>query len=115
MARKEWGCKVLGIETAFLQGNELKRGIYLKPPKEAKTQGMWKLNKAVYSLNEASQYWCEGVKVVLIITGMLKPKYDEALFCWKLNGNVQGIIAIHVYDFLYGGSDQFEVEIMKQI
>eukprot|EP00794_Sanderia_malayensis_P012459 gene12459-13747_t len=74
MARKEWECKVLDVKTAFLQGNELKRDIYLKPPKEARAQGMWKLNKAVYGLNEASRYWYERVKDVLINAGMLKSK-----------------------------------------
>ena len=81
---------------------------------EAKTQGICKLNKAVYGLNEASRYWYERVKDVLINAGMLKSKYDEALFYWKMNGKVQGIIAIHVDDFLYAGSDLF-AEIMKQI
>ncbi len=80
MARKEWECKVLDVKTAFLQGNELKRDIYLKPPKEARVQGMWKLNKAVYGLNEASRYWYERVKDVLVNAGMLKSKYDEAMF-----------------------------------
>lgn len=63
MICKEWEYKVLGVKTAFLQGNKLKRDIYLKPPKETETQDMWKLSKAVYGLNEPSRYWYERVKM----------------------------------------------------
>ena len=98
MTRKEWECKVLDVKTAFLQGNELKRDIYLKPPKEAKTKGMWKLNKAVYGLNEASQYRYERVKDVLINAGMLKSKYDEALFYWKMK--VFSLVSVFSFSFI---------------
>ena len=47
----------LDIQAGFLQGNEIERCIYIKSPKEANTNGIWKLNKGVYGLNDASRPW----------------------------------------------------------
>ncbi len=115
MSSKEWKCSTLDVKTAFLQGNPLERDIYLKPPKEAKTHNIWKLNKAVYGLNEASRYWYNRVNDELIKIGMQRPLYDEALFYWKKNGKCQGILAVHVDDFLYGGTDDFQQTIVAKI
>lgn len=84
MAMKEWKCNALDVKTAFLQGNPLQRDIFLKPPKEAGTNMVWKLHKAVYGLNEASRSWYNRVKDELIKTGFTCSKYDEALFYCKV-------------------------------
>jgi hypothetical protein len=39
---------------------------------------------------------------------LVKSKYDEALFYWRHEGRCEGVLAIHVDDFLYGGSTKFE-------
>ena len=39
---------------------------------------------------------------------MVKSKYDEALFYWRHEGRCEGVLVIHVDDFLYGGSTKFE-------
>jgi hypothetical protein len=39
---------------------------------------------------------------------LVKSKYDEALFHWRHEGRCEGVLAIHVDDFLYGGSTKFE-------
>ena len=83
MAAKEWDCQSLDIKTAFLQGNPLDREIFVKPPKEANTNKIWKLKKAVYGLNEASRHWYDRVHTELSKTGMIRSKYDEALLFWK--------------------------------
>jgi hypothetical protein len=99
MASRSWDCMTLDVKTAFLQGSHLKRDIFLLPPKEANTNGLWKLNKAVYGLREASRKWYDRVKIELEAIGMVKSKYDEALFYWNNGDACQGIIAIHVDDF----------------
>ena len=42
--------------------------------------------------------------------GLTKSKYDDAMFFYKpnKNGQCEGIVVIHVDDFLYGGSSHFE-------
>ena len=99
---------MMDVKTAFLQGKPLERDVYIKPPKEAKTSGLWKLKKCVYGLNEASQYWYNRVTDELAKLGLVKSKYDEALFYWRHEGRCEGVLAIHVDDFLYGGSTKFE-------
>ena len=56
IAASKWNCKSMDIRRAFLQGNSLEREIFTKPPKEADSQGICRLNKCVYGLNEASRY-----------------------------------------------------------
>ena len=82
----------------------------MKPPKEANTKKLRKFGKCVYGLNEASQYWYERVKEEFLKVGMEKSNYDDALFFYKMNKQeaCKGILVMHVDDFLYGGSTEFE-------
>ena len=110
IAASKWNCKSMDIRQAFLQGNSLEREIFIKPPKEADSQGIWRPNKCVYGLNEASRYWYNQVRDKFLNMGLTKSKYDDAMFFYKpnKNGQCEGIIVIHVDDFLYGGSSHFE-------
>ena len=117
MSSMEWNCKIIDVKRAFLQGNPLERDVFLKPPKEANTDNLWKLKKAVYGLNEASRKWYNRIKEELLKIGMTKSLYDEALFYYKKKGKVEGILALHVDDMIFGGSKEFEenvVEILKK-
>ena len=69
---------------------------------------LWKLNKCVYGLNEASRNWYNRVKDELIKAGMQKSKYDDAPFYYKSKDACQGIQVVHVDDFQYSGSAEFE-------
>lgn len=57
IAVNNWECKIKDIETAFLQGTPLMQNLFLKPPKVAQTDNLWKLNKCIYGLNEFSRHW----------------------------------------------------------
>ena len=115
MASKQWKCMSLDVKSAFLQSSQLERDIFLVPPKEANTNKLWKLNKAVYGLNEASRKWYHRLSEELLKLGMKKSRYDEALFYWKKNDVLEGIITIHVDDFLFGGTTQFHKDIFESI
>ena len=108
IAIEGWACQSIDIKTAFLQGNQLERTVHMKPPREMKTDKLWKLHKCVYGLNEASRYWYTRVKEELINAEMTKSRYDDAVFYLKIDGVCHGILIIHVDDFLYGGSSKFE-------
>ena len=112
-ASSNWTCKSMDIKRAFLQGNTLDREIVVKPPKEAKTNKLWRLNKCVYGLNEASRYWYNRVHEEFRKIGLTKSSFDDAMFYFKPSKKepCEGIIVIHVDDFLYGGSKQFEKKI----
>ena len=113
IASSNWTCKSMDIKRAFLQGNTLDREIFIKPPKEANTNKLWRLKKCVYGLNEASRYWYNRVHEEFVKIGLTKSSYDDAMFFFKPSKTeaCEGIIVIHVDDFLYGGSTQFERKI----
>ena len=50
-----WQIKSLDIKSAFLQGKEIEQEVFLKPPKEAGTGILWRLNKTIYGLVGASR------------------------------------------------------------
>jgi len=114
-ATEKWKCNSLDVKAAFLQGNPLTREIYIKPPKEAKTENVWKLHKAVYGLNEASRHWYDRVKDTLIGIGFNCCKYDEAFFIYRDAVNLQGFVSIHVDDFLPSGNGDFQGQTMQKV
>ena len=111
-ASKGWQIGSLDIKSAFLQGQKIERDVYIKPPKEAGTDRLWKLNKTVYGLGDASRGWYLRVKDELRALGVQSSKYDEALFVWKHEGKLNGVMAVHVADFLYCRSKEFELKVI---
>ena len=54
----DWKLVSLDIKCAFLQGYPIQRDLFVRPPKEAGATGyVWKLNKVVYGLSDASRAW----------------------------------------------------------
>ena len=56
-ASKQWVIKTTDIKSAFLQGKELNRNVYLKPPKESEALYgiIWKLKHCLYGLKDGSK------------------------------------------------------------
>ena len=117
IATNGWKCNPLDVKTAFLQGHQINRPVYLVPPHKAKCKRVyiWKLTKCVYGLNHAQRHWYLTMKDELIRLGAKVLKYDEAIFTWNSNGKFHGIIFTHVDDFLLGGSKVFQVSIIDKI
>jgi hypothetical protein len=111
-ARLGWEPQSIDIKTAFLQGKEMERDVFLEPPKEAnEVPGwLWKLLRPVYGLVDSPERWY--LRVVEILVGVLKgtqSKFDKGLFYWKnAHGAIIGIMSIHVDDFYFGGGAAFE-------
>ena len=109
----QWNINSIDIKAAFLQGKPISRDVFLKPPKEAHCVGkLWLLNKVVYGLSDASRVWYMRVVDELTKLGVSISKYDKALFMWKENNVIQGIIVVHVDDFLWCGSDNFKENVI---
>uniref|UniRef100_A0AAV2MIZ9 Integrase catalytic domain-containing protein n=1 Tax=Knipowitschia caucasica TaxID=637954 RepID=A0AAV2MIZ9_KNICA len=54
----------------LLKGMELSRDVYIQPPPEAEGDNvLWKLKKCVYGLADASLYWYNKVKELMLNTG----------------------------------------------
>ena len=115
-ASKKWTINSIDIKAAFLQGKPITRDLYLKPPKEAVATGkLWRLKKVVYGLSDASRIWYMRVVDELSNLGVKLSKYDKALFLWQMKGQVDGILLVHVDDFLWAGSEMFENSIISQL
>ena len=113
IAMNGWNCKSIDAKAAFLQGNEIKRDIFVKPPKEASTDKVWKLRKAAYGLNEASRCWYNKVNDELTKLGIERSKFDEAFFIYKNQNKLVGLISVHVDDFLNAGTDKFHCQLSE--
>ena len=107
-ATKGWELNSADFKTAFLQGNEICRDVFIRPPKEAGTDKLWKLNKTVYGLNDASRSWYLKLRETILTLGCLPSLLDNGLFYLILNGNLCGVLASFVDDILHAGDDSFK-------
>ncbi|CAG2191494.1 unnamed protein product [Mytilus edulis] len=116
IASKRWSINSVDIKTAFLQGEKMQREVYLRPPKEVKATGkVWRLNKCVYGLVDASLKWYGKVKATLLDCGGTVSKIDSAVFYWYNEKGLTGVLAVHVDDFLWAGSSAFEKTVVSRI
>lgn len=113
IAAEGWECRTIDIKAAFLQGQGIGRDVWLRPPPEFFRGYIWKLKKTVYGLNDAARAWYFRVKDELLKLGVIMCTLDPALFFWHVNGRLEGIICLHVDDFLWAGTANFEKSIMK--
>ena len=95
IVQRKWKINTMDIKTAFLQGSEMNREIFIKPPKEAHIKGtLWKLNKCVYGLCDASLSWYHKVCEVMNQCGVTKSKVDPSVFYWIKNNEVCGVFGM---------------------
>ena len=115
-AAQEWKISAIDIKSAFLQGSELEREVFVKPPKEAE-QGdkLWKLNKCLYGLKDASKSWYEKVAKELRKAGFVCSQYDSGLFFLRKQGKLIGMVGLHVDDFISAGTTEFIKTILPNI
>ena len=117
ICQRQWTPHSMDIKSAFLQGMSLSRDVYIKPPPEAESEGtLWKLKKCVYGLADASLYWYNRVKEIVLATGGNISKVDPAIFYWlDEDCAVSGVLACHVDDFIWGGTQSFSSTVIPQL
>ena len=100
ISTKSWDCNSIDVKSAFLQGKEIGRNVYLIPPIEAESENVvWRLNACIYGPVDDSQNWYEIVKDELKKIGMKTSKHDPAVFYYYVKNELQGVLAAHVDDF----------------
>ena len=117
-ASKDWIVETSDAKSAFLQGKQLDRTVVLSPPKEAnRPKGkLWKLKVALYGLNDASLQFFLKCKEVLLSLGCIQSTFDPAMFVMHdTNGDLIGMIVLHVDDFLHAGNDYFRLKVSKKL
>ena len=117
IASNGWECNSMDVKTAFLQSNNFNRLVYLSPPPEAEVPigHIWKLNKCVYGLNDASRHWYLTVRSILVKLGVSVSKYDQAIFTWHYQGKLQGVICSHVDNFCWAGTESFQRLVIAKV
>ena len=97
-----WVPHGIDIKTAFLQGKELERTVYLRPPKDfyhGKPGKLWRLKKSVYGLGDAPKLWYESLTDHLKLTGAIWSPTDPTFLWWKYpDGRLKGLMCLHVDD-----------------
>ena len=114
-ASRGWICHTEDVKAAYLQGNKIKREVFLKPPHDFYNGTLWKLNKTVYGLCDAARAWYLRVKEELLRSGAKLCPFDNSLFVWYNEGRLEGIICTYVDNFLWTGTKNFETNIIQGI
>ena len=109
----QWIIKSTDIKSAFLQGRELDREVFIKPPKEAKTDKLWLLRRCLYGLNDAARQFYLNLKQNLIALGLKNSSLDPSLFYMHRDGKLCGVLVTHIDDFLHCGDEEFDRLIKK--
>ena len=98
----------IDITAAFLQAEELKRDVFINPPKDVKEEGVvWKLRKPLYGLTDAGRQFWLRIKKLLKENGFENIVGDEAFYIKRNDDGSTGMLLLHVDDFLMGGSESF--------
>ena len=110
-----WKTRSLDVKSAYLQGKGISRLIFIKPPKEFANGMLWRLDKTVYGLCDAARAWYNKVRETLLELGMqTEYLWGRSLFYWIKDGTLQGILAVHVDDFLYAGEECFKAQVIEK-
>ena len=116
-ASKKWIIRTTDIKSAFLQSKDLDRDVYIKPPKEANvSEGVvWKLNKPLYGLDDASRQFYLSVKETLNQNNCKQSGGDTSFYYARNNSELEGIIISHIDDFLHGGNNEFDNNVIRPL
>lgn len=114
-AQKGWTIETADIKCAFLQGAELEREVFLRPPKERRVNGVvWKMKKRAYGFVDASRGFYIELSNALQELGCKKSQIDPAVYRYfDEDGKLSGLILTHVDDVLHGsGTDEFKEKVL---
>jgi transposase InsO family protein/ribonuclease HI len=104
-----WTVCTTDIKSAFLQGQDLDRDVFIKPPSGFEDRHkLWKLKKCLYGLNDAARKFYLSVKSCLLRLGCKMSNLEPAFFVYKTGDVIHGVILCHVDDFLHGGDSEFQ-------
>ena len=102
-----WVIKTCDVERAFLQSDQIQRGVFVKPPAELDLPRgkVLKLNKTAYGLVDASRAFYLKQAKELKNSNFHPLKMDPALFVHKPKGQTMcdAATAVHVDDSLMAG------------
>ena len=111
-----WAINSIDIDSAFLQGNDINRKLYLRPPKEfCPADRVWRLKRCIYGLKDAPREWNTKVIEEMMKLGAVRCSLDNAMFTWYENGELIGLAVTHVDDFIYCGTTNLNDNVISTI
>ena len=116
-AQMGWKVMTCDVTSAFLQA-KLTRDVHVQPPRDLQRPGeLWKLEAAMYGLDDASLLWYKTVEEKMYALGCKKLQSDPAIFYFQhpKTKQLEGIIGWHVDDANGGGSQYFYDHVMKPL
>ena len=115
-SNEKFSVKGADIKSAYLQGQELKRTIFVKPPPEANAEGkLWRLKKAAYGVLDGGRLFYLRLVEELTKLGLHKVHSDGALFTYVRDGVFHGLVASVVDDLIIAGDGKFEEEVEAKL
>ena len=113
-AQNNWKMHSADVTAAFLQAKPLDRKIFVRPVQEAGHQGMlWSLKRPMYGLDDSGRQWYLTLSEFLQSRQCRKLDTDWAVYYLHVEGELHGIVTIHVDDLQYCGSDYFHSKVIK--
>ena len=118
-AREGWQIMTSDVASAFLQGLEIDRDVFVLPPVERRIPGvLWKLLKPVYGLVDAPRGWYLALDEEFTKNGCEKCSLDPAMylsFTTEDEKRLDGLALTHVDDILHGGTKHFDENVMAGV
>ena len=115
IAPNSWTLNSIDIKTAFLQGKQINRTVYIRPPKEAQTKMIWCLRKCIYGLADAPRQWYLRVREEFMKLGAKPNKLDQGLFYWFEENVLIDVVVCFVDDMIWGGTDKFYHHVIEKL
>lgn len=108
LAQKQWIPQSWDFLSAFLQGKWLDRSVIIAPPDDfGIPEGtVWRIKKPIYGLVSAPKAWYDALFEVCEEEGLDSQVSDEGVMRLKKDGEIVGILAIHVDDAIGGGTSE---------
>ena len=92
----------IDIKAAFLNG-KIERDVHIRPPKDLLKPGkLWKLNKLLYGMNDASRGFWKLVKNIFKDLGLIPVAGDEAFYQKRENGKLVASVITMLMTFRLG-------------
>ena len=104
-----WLVRTADVKAAFLQGADLERDVFVRPPRECRASGMiWKMVKRAYGFVDASRGFYIELEKTLLNLGCTTSQSDPAMYLYfsSVTGLLSGMILTHVDDLIHGSGDQ---------
>ena len=117
-ASNKWRVTSCDVKSAFLQGKRLQREVVMKPPPDAKVPDgiLWKLNVALYGLDDASLQFHFKCKEVFTEMGLKQSRSDPAMFYQHdKDGKLSLLLVTHVDDFLVTAKEDHLVNFVSKL